>query len=51
MTAKYFAILTSQGAARLANAASLGTKLNLTQMAVGDANGTLRPLIRRRRIS
>lgn len=41
MTAKYFAILTSQGAARLANAASLGTKLNLTQMAVGDANGTL----------
>lgn len=41
MTAKYFAILTSQGAARLANAAALGTKLNLTQMAVGDANGTL----------
>ena len=41
MTAKYFAILTNQGAARLANAATLGTKLNLTQMAVGDANGTL----------
>lgn len=41
MTAKYFAILTNQGAARLANAAALGTKLNLTQMAVGDANGTL----------
>ncbi|MBW0868926.1 phage tail protein [Citrobacter amalonaticus] len=41
MTAKYFAILTNQGAARLANAAELGTKLNLTQMAVGDANGTL----------
>jgi hypothetical protein len=41
MTAKYFAILTNQGAARLANAASLGTKLNLTQMAVGDANGVL----------
>lgn len=40
MTAKYFAILTNQGAARLANAAALGTKLNLTQMAVGDANGT-----------
>lgn len=41
MTAKYYAILTSQGAARLANAAALGTKLNLTQMAVGDANGKL----------
>lgn len=41
MTAKYFAILTNQGAARLANAAALGTKLNLTQMAVGDANGVL----------
>lgn len=41
MTAKYFAILTNQGAARLANAVALGTKLNLTQMAVGDANGTL----------
>lgn len=41
MTAKYFAILTNQGAALLANAAALGTKLNLTQMAVGDANGTL----------
>lgn len=41
MTAKYFAILTNQGAARLANAAALGTNLNLTYMAVGDANGTL----------
>lgn len=41
MTAKYFAILTNQGAARLAHAAALGTKLNLTQMAVGDANGVL----------
>lgn len=41
MTAKYFAILTNQGVARLANAAALGTKLNLTQMAVGDANGVL----------
>lgn len=41
MTAKYFAILTNQGAARLANAAALGTKLNLTQFAVGDANGVL----------
>lgn len=41
MTAKYFAILTSLGATRLANATALGTKLNLTQMAVGDANGML----------
>lgn len=41
MTAKYFAIITNQGAARLANATALGTKLNLTKMAVGDANGTL----------
>lgn len=41
MTAKYFAILTNQGAERLANAAALGTRLNLTQMAVGDANGVL----------
>ncbi|MEO3990247.1 phage tail protein [Pseudocitrobacter cyperus] len=41
MTTKYFATLTNQGAARLANATALGTKLNITQMAVGDANGTL----------
>ncbi|EFL5723649.1 phage tail protein [Escherichia coli] len=41
MTTKYFAILTHQGAARLANATMLGTKLNITQMAVGDGNGTL----------
>ena len=41
MTMKYYAILTNQGAARLANATMLGSKLNLTQMAVGDANGVL----------
>ncbi|EFG1114981.1 TPA: phage tail protein [Escherichia coli] len=41
MTVKYYAILTNQGAARLANATMLGNKLNLTQMAVGDANGVL----------
>ncbi|EKK6881446.1 phage tail protein [Salmonella enterica] len=41
MTTKYLAILTNQGAARLANATMLGTKLNITQMAVGDGNGTL----------
>ncbi|EKQ4571246.1 phage tail protein [Salmonella enterica subsp. enterica serovar Montevideo] len=41
MTVKYYSILTNQGAARLANATMLGSKLNLTQMAVGDANGVL----------
>ncbi|EGM7250666.1 phage tail protein [Salmonella enterica subsp. enterica serovar Infantis] len=41
MTVKYYAILTNQGAARLSNATMLGSKLNLTQMAVGDANGVL----------
>ncbi|HFI1737640.1 TPA: phage tail protein [Escherichia coli] len=41
MTVKYYAILTNQGAARLANATMLGSKLSLTQMAVGDANGVL----------
>ncbi|MGP3592940.1 phage tail protein [Vagococcus sp. WN89Y] len=41
MTAKYFALLTQLGAAKLANATALGTSLNLTQMAVGDANGVL----------
>ncbi|WP_248792069.1 phage tail protein [Escherichia coli] len=41
MTVKYYAILTNQGAARLTNATMLGSKLNLTQMAVGDANGVL----------
>lgn len=41
MTAKFFAILTNQGAALLANATALGTKLHITQMAVGDGNGAL----------
>ncbi len=41
MTVKYFAILTKQGAAMLANAAALGVKMNLSQMAIGDANGEL----------
>lgn len=41
MTTKYFAILTNQGAARLANATALGIKINISQMAVGDGNGTL----------
>lgn len=38
---KYFALLTNQGAAILANAAALGTKVNITAMAVGDGGGTL----------
>ena len=37
--ANYFALLTNQGAAKLANAASLGIQLKLTAMAVGDGNG------------
>ncbi|KHN61129.1 phage tail protein [Pantoea stewartii] len=41
MTTRYFAILTNQGAAKLANAAALGTQLQITQMAVGDGGGTL----------
>ena len=41
MTTKYFALLTNQGAAKLANAAALGTKLNITSLGVGDGGGTL----------
>lgn len=41
MTTKYFALLTNQGAAKLANAAALGTKVQITQMGVGDGGGTL----------
>ncbi|TDT57189.1 tail-collar fiber protein [Enterobacter sp. AG5470] len=41
MTAKYYAILTNQGAAKLAAATAQGTRLNITRMAVGDGNGTL----------
>ncbi|CAH0274709.1 hypothetical protein SRABI106_03134 [Rahnella aquatilis] len=41
MTAKYYALLTNLGAAKLANATALGTQLSLTQMAVGDGGGTL----------
>lgn len=39
MSQTYFAILTAIGEAKLANAAALGTELQLTQMAVGDGNG------------
>ncbi|WP_208613149.1 phage tail protein, partial [Pantoea wallisii] len=41
MTQKYLALLTNQGAAKLANAAALGTKVNISAMAVGDGGGTL----------
>ncbi|WP_227726171.1 phage tail protein [Yersinia proxima] len=41
MTVKYFALLTNLGAAKLANAAALGTQLQITQMAVGDGGGVL----------
>ncbi|WP_392432820.1 phage tail protein [Yersinia sp. HM-2024] len=41
MTVKYFALLTNLGAAKLANAAALGTQLQITHMAVGDGGGAL----------
>ncbi|WP_228857944.1 phage tail protein [Xenorhabdus sp. PB61.4] len=41
MSTKYFALLTKLGADRLANAAALGTKIEITQMAVGDGGGSL----------
>ncbi|MDN4127267.1 phage tail protein [Pantoea ananatis] len=41
MSQKYYAIVTNLGAAKIANAAALGTKLSITQMAVGDGSGTL----------
>lgn len=39
MSQTYYAILTAIGEAKLANAAALGTTLQLTQMAVGDGSG------------
>ncbi|CRY25494.1 phage tail protein [Yersinia enterocolitica] len=41
MIAKYFALLTHIGAAKLANATALGTRLEITHMVVGDGGGTL----------
>ncbi|MDR5018888.1 phage tail protein [Yersinia rochesterensis] len=41
MTTKFFAVLTNQGAAKLANVTALGTQLQITHMAVGDGGGTL----------
>ncbi|UZX55220.1 phage tail protein [Yersinia ruckeri] len=41
MTARFYALLTHVGAAKLANATALGTLLDITQMAVGDGGGAL----------
>ncbi|OCG24654.1 hypothetical protein A9G11_03095 [Gilliamella sp. wkB108] len=41
MSQKYYTILTKLGAELLANATVLGTPLKLTQIAVGDANGSI----------
>ncbi|PQQ36225.1 hypothetical protein C6H68_20345 [Photorhabdus luminescens] len=41
MSTKYFAVLTQLGADKLANAAALGTKIEITHMAVGDGGGHL----------
>lgn len=39
MAENFYTILTNVGKAKIANAASLGTKVNMTQLAVGDGNG------------
>jgi hypothetical protein len=39
-TSQFFAILTNVGAAKLANANALGVPWKLTEMGLGDANGT-----------
>ncbi|SFN66714.1 phage tail protein [Xenorhabdus japonica] len=41
MSTKYFALLTQLGAEKLANATALGTKIEITHMAVGDGDGKL----------
>nr|DAI72859.1 MAG TPA: Baseplate wedge protein [Caudoviricetes sp.] len=41
MATKFYALLTTRGQAKLAQAAALGTQLKITQMAVGDGNGAL----------
>lgn len=40
MSQQFYMILTNVGAAKLANALALGTTVGITQMAVGDSNGT-----------
>ncbi|EFL9405830.1 phage tail protein [Escherichia coli] len=41
MATKYLALLTNIGAEKLAKATALGTKVEITQLAVGDGNGVL----------
>lgn len=41
MATKYLALLTNIGAVKLAKATALGTKVEITQLAVGDGNGVL----------
>lgn len=41
MSQTYFALLTAVGEAKLANAAALGTQLQISRMSVGDGNGVL----------
>lgn len=41
MATKYYVLLTNIGAAKLANATALGTKLEIAKMAVGDGGGKL----------
>ncbi|WP_337161868.1 phage tail protein [Xenorhabdus bovienii] len=41
MSTKYFALLTHAGTSKLENAATSGTKLEITHMAVGDGGGSL----------
>lgn len=43
MSQTYYAILTAVGEAKLANAAALGTQLQISRMAVGDGGGNLPP--------
>ncbi|WP_339057405.1 phage tail protein [Candidatus Regiella endosymbiont of Tuberolachnus salignus] len=41
MNEKFYAVITHQGAAKLANATALGIPLKITHMAVGDGGGSL----------
>jgi len=41
MASKFYALLTTRGEAKLAQAVALGTQLKITQMAVGDGGGVL----------
>ncbi|MBD2800239.1 phage tail protein [Xenorhabdus sp. M] len=41
MSTKFFTLLTQLGADKLANAVALGTKIEITHMAVGDGGGSL----------